>query len=260
MTGSSLLPAECTLETPESTQRLLVQQDEPAARSAAQVARGDRMVVERPAGRRPWPTAWSGPSGDGEAVDRGEGRRPVGPAKVVVTGMGRPFELELPQPRRAGLRQAGVQLRGLPRGPGGQGGLPALAPRLRPGRRLLQHRQARPRPAGRARRPRPEPGPGQALRGHPPQGRGPVRDRLARIPDPRRLDRRRGRAAGRRRPPGRVAGGPARPLDPPGRPGAADRRPRPLHRRPRRGRHPMGQMVVDRRVGLPGRRRRASPR
>ena len=56
------------------------------------------------------------------------------------------------------------------------------------------------------------------------------------------------------------AGGLARRLDPPRRRDPADRRPRPLQRRPRRGRHPLGEMVVGRRVGLPRGRRRGCHR
>ena len=255
---SSCCPAECALEhAARARQRAARCSGRPAARSRQQVDRDDRMVVERPGGRRPSRTAWSGRWATARPSITAKVGGQTATAKVVVTGMDRPFALELPQPRRADPRQAGLQLGRLPRGPGRQGGLPALAPRLRPGHRLLQHRQAGPRPARRARRSRPQPGPGEAVRRHRPQGGRAVRDRLARIPDPRRLDRRR---APRRRPtPTRAStrsrSCPAGSIHR-GRRDAADHRPRPLHRRPRRGRHPLGEMVVDRRVGLPGRRRR----
>ena len=72
-------------------------------------------------------------------------------------------------------------------------GLPAFAPRLRSGDRLLQHRQARSRPSRRALRPGPQPGARQALRRNRAQRRHPVRDQLARLPHPRRMvERRRG--------------------------------------------------------------------
>ncbi len=66
----------------------------------------------------------------------------------------------------------------------GKGGFRLSLRGLRPGGRLLQHRQAGPGPARRAGRPRAEPVPRQALRGDRPQGGRAVLDRLARIPDP----------------------------------------------------------------------------
>ncbi len=73
--------------------------------------------------------------------------------------------MEFSQSCRADARQAGLQLRSLPRGPGRQRGLSALAARLRSGHRLLQYRQAGPRPARRTGRSGTEPAAREALRG-----------------------------------------------------------------------------------------------
>ena len=135
------------------------------------------------------------PVGDGEAIITARIGGQAATAKVGVTGMKRPFDWSFRNHVEPVLAKLGLQLGRLPRGPGRQRGIPTLAARLRPGGRFLQHGQARSRAARRVRRSRPQPHPRQAVRRHPPQGRSPVHDRLARIPDPRRLDRRRGLAA-----------------------------------------------------------------
>ena len=173
----------------ESTQRLLLQRT-----GGGEITQQVTEAIEWSSSHPGVATVADGvvrPVGDGEAIITAKVGEQAASAKVVVTGMDRPFDWSFRNHVEPVLRQARLQLRRLPRGPGRQGRIPALAPRLRPGDRLLQHRQARSRPARRARRSRPQPRPGEAVRRHPPQGGRAVRDRLAGIPDPRRLDRRR---------------------------------------------------------------------
>ena len=71
------------------------------------------------------------PEGDGEAIITANFGGKTATAKVVVTGMATGLSnAELPQQPRADLRQDGLQLRLLSWRLGGQGGLPALAPRV----------------------------------------------------------------------------------------------------------------------------------
>lgn len=87
--GIVLLPAECTLGTPESTQRLLVQRAD-GGELAGQVTRGvewsssDRGVAEVVDGV-------VRPRADGEAVVTAKVGAQAATMKVVVAGLGRPF-------------------------------------------------------------------------------------------------------------------------------------------------------------------------
>ncbi len=191
--------------------------------------------------------------GDGQAIItvRHEARQ------VTATGKGcrgrETIYLELPQPRHPAADQDRLQLRGLPRRPGRQGRLQAVAARLRPGGRPLRPDPPGPGPARRPAAAGPEPvllkptlavphGGGQKLEvGSPDYQR------------PGRLDRRRrpGPAARTIRHP--AAGSLPADGGPQAQGHAAGARPGLVLRRPCRGRDALGQVQQQR---GPGRRRR----
>src|SRR4051812_1233395 len=87
--GLALLPAECELGTPESTQRLLVQRT-----TGGEITRQVTRAIEWSSSDPRVATVVDGvvrPSGDGEAVVTARVGARAATAKVVVSGMDRPF-------------------------------------------------------------------------------------------------------------------------------------------------------------------------
>src|SRR6185437_11054600 len=87
--GLTLLPSECTLDTPESTQRLLVQRTA-GGEVTQQLTRSVAWSSSDPDVARVVDGVVT-PRADGEAVVTAKVGEQTATAKVVVTGMGRPF-------------------------------------------------------------------------------------------------------------------------------------------------------------------------
>ncbi len=104
--------------------------DRSAARSDASVASGDRVVVERPQGRhRRRRRRDPGPRRPGHDHGRSRADRPPRP-RSWFDGMSIPFAWSFRNHVEPVLAKHGLQLGRVPRRPGRQRGLPALAPGL----------------------------------------------------------------------------------------------------------------------------------
>jgi hypothetical protein len=223
--GLVLLPKQCKLDTPESSQRLLLQRtlgedvNDQVTKSIEWTSSDPKVATVADGVVKP--------EGDGEAIVEARLGGKVAKAKVVVTGMARPIERSFRNDLEPIFAKMGCNSGACHGALAGKGGfrlsLNGYDPasdyfhivKLERGRRVELS------------------DPGRSLVLAKPTGaiahkggtRFPTDSREYRIFAARRLARR---------------------LDPPRRPDSADRGPGPLYRRRRRGRHPMGQVVIRR--------------